>query len=222
MLQDGYLNFLFIYWKSSSDLPCSSVGVVFGCFSDIFTLNVIFWVFFWVQDLVLCLNCFLLWLFCNVCKIPIFPLSSSYPPAVCLYSTFFFSGWVLFLSFVFPFCFCFQSCVLVSVWSLHPASVFVSSWCFCSHVLFLLLLFWCLFFFLYLVPNSTSSVLSSEMSPSWALACSLASRYPVCILLILSFLHFAHSFHKLSNKAAFYFIPHSRVLPAKMFHDIKM
>lgn len=53
MLQDGYLNFLFIYWKSSSDLPCSSVGVVFGCFSDIFTLNVIFWVFFWVQDLVL-------------------------------------------------------------------------------------------------------------------------------------------------------------------------
>lgn len=220
MLQNGYLNFLFIYWKSSSDLPCSSVGVVFGCFFDIFTLNVIFWVFFWVQDLVLCLICFLLWLFCNVCKIPSFPLSSSYPPAVCLYSTFFFSGWVLFLSFVIPFCF--QSCVLVSVWSLHPASVFVSSWCFCSHVLFLLLLFWCLFFFLYLVPNSTSSVLSSVMSPSWALTCSLASCYPVCILLIFSFLHFAHSFHKLSNKAAFYFIPHSRVLPAKMFHDIKM
>lgn len=119
--------------------------------------------------------------------------------------------------FLFP-----EPCPCDGLVSLHPASVFVSSWCFCSHVLFLLLLFWCLFFFLYLVPNSTSSVLSSVISPSWGLACSLASRYPACILLILRFLGFVHSFHKLSNKAAFYFIPHSRVLPAKMFHDIKM
>lgn len=221
MLQNGYLNFLFIYWKSSSDLPCSSVGVVFGCFSDIFTLNVIFWVFFWVQDLVL----------------------------FCVSIVSYFGSFVMFVRFLFFLCH--HHILQQSVCILRSSSL-VESYLYllfslsvsravslCRSGLCILRLYLCqagvsvptfCFFFFYSGVCSSSSILClillplscHQISPSWALACSLASRYPVCILLILSFLHFAHSFHKLSNKAAFYFIPHSRVLPAKMFHDIKM